>query len=75
MNTDLTYQAMAHEVKASRIERLERLRVLPKGFENPADFIVVHIPSIHVASAPGFGACRPTTRCIAASVETCSFTL
>ena len=30
----------------SRIERLERLRVLPKGFKNSAVFIVLHIPSI-----------------------------
>ena len=28
-----------------------------------------------IPSEPGFGAYRPTTKCIAASVETCSFTL
>ena len=48
----------------SRIEHLERLPCIAQGFENSAAFIVLR-----------FGAYRPTTRCIAASVETCSFTL
>ena len=66
----------------SRIEHLERLRVLPKGFKNAAVLVVPHIPSIrdnsggHLRPASlAAHAYRPSTKCIAASVETCSFTL